>query len=96
MCQKNYESQKFFVPSTPFFSFKNKIKKAIREGASPFHVPKFIYETPEIPRTRSGKIVELAIRDVINGKAPENLEALANADALKFFEIFGQNKRRNS
>lgn len=75
---------------------KNKIKKAIREGASPFHVPKFIYETPEIPRTRSGKIVELAIRDVINGKTPENLEALANADALKFFEIFGENKRKKS
>ena len=45
-----------------------KIKNQLRNGASPRHVPAIIYQAPEIPKTKSGKIVELAVRDLINGK----------------------------
>lgn len=62
------------------------IKSAIRSGASPRHVPAKIIAVKDIPRTRSGKISEIAVRDVINGKAVKNTEALANAEALKFYE----------
>jgi acetoacetyl-CoA synthetase len=59
---------------------------AIRAGATPRHVPAAIIAVPDIPRTRSGKITELAVRDVIHGRAIKNTEALANAEALAFFE----------
>ncbi|NNE36981.1 MAG: acetoacetate--CoA ligase, partial [Gammaproteobacteria bacterium] len=62
-----------------------KIKQQIRSGASPRHVPAKIYQVPDIPRTRSGKITELAIRDVIHGREVKNSEALANPEALAFF-----------
>ena len=59
---------------------------AIRDGATPRHVPAAIVVVPDIPRTRSGKITELAVRDIIHGRAIKNTEALANAEALAFFE----------
>jgi acetoacetyl-CoA synthetase len=59
---------------------------AIRAGATPRHVPAAIIAVPDIPRTRSGKITELAVRDIIHGRAIKNTEALANAEALAFFE----------
>lgn len=65
---------------------KNKIKKLIRENASPHHVPEKIIQVPDIPRTLSGKIVELAIRDIIHAKPIENIHSLANPEALKYFE----------
>jgi len=61
------------------------IKARIREGASPRHVPARIVAVPDIPRTKSGKITELAVRDLLHGRAVKNKEALANPDALAHF-----------
>ncbi|NKB87836.1 MAG: acetoacetate--CoA ligase [Acidobacteria bacterium] len=61
------------------------IRGRIRSECTPRHVPDKILAITDIPRTRSGKIVELAVRDVINGKVPGNLEALANPEALEQF-----------
>jgi len=62
-----------------------RIRKAIRQGATPRHVPAVILSVPEIPRTVSGKIVELAVREVIHGRPVTNRNALANPDALAHF-----------
>ena len=64
---------------------EKKIRAAIRAGASPRHVPARIAAVPDIPRTKSGKIVELAVRDVVHGQPVKNLEALANPEALDHF-----------
>ncbi|MGC6453365.1 MAG: acetoacetate--CoA ligase [Candidatus Puniceispirillaceae bacterium] len=61
------------------------IRSSIRTGATPRHVPRHIIAVPDIPRTRSGKITELAVRDVIHGREVKNTEALANAEALQHF-----------
>lgn len=61
------------------------IQGTIRKNASPFHVPKKIIAVPDIPRTRSGKIVELAIKQTIHGEPVQNRESLANPDALDYF-----------
>jgi acetoacetyl-CoA synthetase len=62
-----------------------RIRSRIRANATPRHVPARIVRVDEIPRTRSGKIVELAVRDVVHGRAVRNLDALANPDALEQF-----------
>jgi len=62
-----------------------RIKQAIRSGTSPRHVPDTIIAVPDIPRTRSGKLVELAVRDVVNGRAVKNVGALANPEALDYY-----------
>jgi acetoacetyl-CoA synthetase len=62
-----------------------KIKRQIKENTTPRHVPAKILQVTDIPRTRSGKIVELAVRDVVHGRAVKNLEALANPEALEQF-----------
>jgi acetoacetyl-CoA synthetase len=62
-----------------------RIRDAIRREASPRHVPARILAVPDIPRTRSGKICELAVRDVVHGRPISNSEALANAEALEHF-----------
>ncbi len=62
------------------------IKKRIRNNCSPKHVPAKIIKVPEIPRTKSGKIVELAVRKIINGQDINNKEAIANPDCLSFFK----------
>jgi acetoacetyl-CoA synthetase len=62
------------------------IKRTIRENLSPRHVPAKIVAVPDIPRTRSGKIVELAVREVVHGRPVKNRDALANPDALQWFE----------
>jgi acetoacetyl-CoA synthetase len=62
------------------------IKDKIRIGASPRHVPAKILHVADIPRTRSGKITELAVRDVVHGRPVKNTEALANPEALSLFE----------
>ena len=64
---------------------KDVIRREIRRQASPRHVPSEIIAVPDIPRTKSGKIVELAVRDVIEGNSVRNTEALANPEALEFF-----------
>jgi acetoacetyl-CoA synthetase len=62
-----------------------RIRRRIRENATPRHVPAKIVQVPEIPRTKSGKIVELAVRDVVHGRNVRNQEALANPEALEHF-----------
>lgn len=61
------------------------IKTKLRTEASPRHVPEVIMQAPELPRTKSNKIVELAVTDVINGRVVRNKDALANAAALDWF-----------
>ncbi|MBI3864727.1 MAG: acetoacetate--CoA ligase [Planctomycetia bacterium] len=63
-----------------------RIKDQIRRGASPRHVPAKIVAVADIPRTRSGKIVELAVRDCLHGRPVKNSEALANPEALDLFK----------
>ncbi len=63
-----------------------RIRQRIKEGASPRHVPAKIIAVTDIPRTISGKIVELAVRNVIHGHPVKNKEALANPEALALFE----------
>ena len=63
----------------------NRIKKRIRDNATPRHVPDKVLQVADIPRTKSGKIVELAVREVVHGRAIKNLEALANPEALDYF-----------
>ena len=62
-----------------------KIKQKIRANATPRHVPAKILQVADIPRTKSGKIVELAVRDVVHGRSVKNVEALANPEALEHF-----------
>ena len=61
------------------------IKTRVRAGATPRHVPRVVVAVADIPRTRSGKIMELAVRDVIHGREVKNIEALANPEALDCF-----------
>lgn len=62
------------------------IKTRIREGASPRHVPAKIIPVADIPRTKSGKITELAVRDIVHGRPVKNQDALANPEALRLYE----------
>jgi acetoacetyl-CoA synthetase len=64
---------------------RERIRQQIRENTSPHHVPKRIVQVADIPRTISGKITELAVRDVIHGRAVKNVDALANPEALDLF-----------
>ena len=66
-------------------ALRDRIKKQIRDNTTPRHVPAKILQVSDIPRTISGKIVELAVRDVIHGKAVKNTDALANPQALDQF-----------
>ena len=61
------------------------IKAKIRAGASPRHVPAKIVAVADIPRTKSGKITELAVRDIVHGRTVRNKEALANPEALDLY-----------
>lgn len=62
-----------------------KIKQQIRQNTTPRHVPSKIIQVQDIPRTKSGKIVELAVRHIVHGRAVKNQEALANPQALQLF-----------
>ena len=64
---------------------QDRIKKAIRENTTPRHVPARIIQVADIPRTISGKIVELAVRNVIHDRPVSNTDALANPETLEFF-----------
>lgn len=61
------------------------IRDRLRKEASPRHVPEVILQAPELPRTKSNKIVELAVTDIINGRVVRNKDALANPAALNWF-----------
>jgi len=62
-----------------------RIRNQIRANTTPRHVPAKIVQVPDIPRTKSNKIVELAVRNVVHGEPVKNLEALANPEALEYF-----------
>jgi acetoacetyl-CoA synthetase len=62
-----------------------KIRGRIRANTTPRHVPAKVVQVADIPRTKSGKIVELAVRNVVHGRPVKNLEALANPEALAYF-----------
>lgn len=64
----------------------SRIKSEIRKGASPRHVPEKILAVSDIPRTKSGKITELAVKNIIEGRAVKNVEALANPESLELYE----------
>jgi len=67
-------------------STAKEIKSALRTQASPRHVPDLIVVAPELPRTKSNKLVELAVTDVVNGREVRNRDALANPDSLDWFK----------
>jgi acetoacetyl-CoA synthetase len=62
-----------------------RIRQQIRQNTTPRHVPAKVLQVADIPRTKSGKIVELAVRNVVHGRPVRNVEALANPEALEFF-----------
>jgi acetoacetyl-CoA synthetase len=63
----------------------NQIKAELRGKASPRHVPDLIIQAPELPRTKSNKLVEIAVADLINGRKVRNIDGLANPKALDWF-----------
>ena len=63
----------------------NRIKRRVREKCTPRHVPAKVVQVSEIPRTKSGKIVELAVREVVHNRAVKNIHSLANPDALELY-----------
>jgi acetoacetyl-CoA synthetase len=67
-------------------ALRERIKARIRAGASPRHVPARIVQVADIPRTKSGKITEIAVRDVVAGRPVKNTEALANPEALDLYK----------
>ncbi|MEN3951106.1 acetoacetate--CoA ligase [Iodidimonas sp. SYSU 1G8] len=66
-------------------ALEKRIKVQIRSNTTPRHVPSRILQVTDIPRTKSGKIVELAVREVVHGRPVKNMEALANPEALEEF-----------
>jgi acetoacetyl-CoA synthetase len=62
-----------------------RIRRQIRTNTTPRHVPAKILQVPEIPRTLSGKVVELAVREAVHGRPVRNTDALANPAALEHF-----------
>jgi acetoacetyl-CoA synthetase len=66
-------------------ALRERIRRRVRENASPHHVPRKIVQVADIPRTISGKITELAVREVIHGRPVRNVDALANPEALDLF-----------
>ena len=68
----------------------DRIRTAIRRNTTPRHVPARILQVTDIPRTKSGKIVELAVRNVVHGLPVKNIEALANPEALRYFKDRGE------
>lgn len=63
----------------------SKIKSELKGKASPRHVPDLIIQAPQLPRTKSNKLVEVAVTDTINGKSVRNKDALANPETLDWF-----------
>ena len=66
-------------------ALRDRIRQSIREHTTPRHVPAIIVQVSDIPRTISGKIVELAVRNVIHDRPVKNTDALANPEALVLF-----------
>jgi len=78
-----------FVKLKPYIvldeALQSRIRQVIRENASPRHVPAKILEVDDIPRTMSGKIVEVAVRQTVHGQSINNLQSLANPETLAYF-----------
>lgn len=72
---------------------KQRIRQVIRENATPRHVPARIVAVPDAPKTLSGKIAEIAVRDVVHGRVVKNTDALANPEALGYFENIAELSR---
>ncbi len=90
---QNYEDDQrviLFVKLTPDFTLtdalKDKIKKTLRENASPRHVPAVILEAPDIPYTLNMKKVESAVTNILNGRVVSNKDALINPGSLEYYE----------
>ncbi|HEX9333820.1 MAG TPA: hypothetical protein VF896_18150, partial [Anaerolineales bacterium] len=90
---QNYKEDQrviLFVKLAPGFvltdELKDKIRKTLRENASPRHVPALILETPDIPYTLNMKKVESAVTNIINGRAVSNKDALINPSSLEYYE----------
>jgi acetoacetyl-CoA synthetase len=66
-------------------ALRQKIKLQVKNGASPRHAPSVIVQVPDIPRTKSGKITEIAVRDIVHGRDVKNTDALANPEALDHY-----------
>ncbi len=79
-------------PNSLDANFIEKLKKTIRSEASPRHVPAKILEVSDIPRTKNGKIVELAVKNIIEGNKIKNIAALSNPDVLKEYKNLKQLK----
>ena len=75
---------------------KNKLISKIKEELSPKHVPSKIFSVSEIPKTRSGKIVEILVKNLINGEQINNLEILSNPDCLIEFENIYKSLKKNA
>jgi acetoacetyl-CoA synthetase len=71
----------------------DRIRKALREEASPRHVPHYVVQAPDIPYTFTLKKVEIAVSNILNGRPVTNREAIVNADVLEFYEKFAQELR---
>jgi acetoacetyl-CoA synthetase len=69
---------------------ETRIRQTIRGKCSPRHVPAKIIQVAEIPRTKSGKIVELAVRDVVHDREVKNIHSLANPEALELYRDLPQ------
>ena len=67
-------------------ALEERIRRQIRDNTTPRHVPARIVQVPDIPRTRNGKVVELAVRSVVHGMPVRHTDALANPEILKLFE----------
>ena len=65
---------------------EEKLIAAIRDQASPRHVPSYLMAVSDLPKTRTGKISELVVRDILNGKSVENKNSFSNPEILKYFE----------
>ncbi|MCP5322863.1 MAG: acetoacetate--CoA ligase [Candidatus Paracaedibacteraceae bacterium] len=72
---------------------KQKIQNVILANTTRRHVPEVIVSVPDIPKTRSGKIVELAVRDIIHGEEIKNIQAISNPEALEFFKHISELKK---
>jgi acetoacetyl-CoA synthetase len=73
---------------------RSEIRRTIRENTTPRHVPKKIIAVADIPRTLSGKITELAVRNIVHGDPVKNTDALANPEALDYFRDIEELQKR--
>ncbi|MDH3763192.1 MAG: acetoacetate--CoA ligase [Gammaproteobacteria bacterium] len=71
-------------------ALSDRIRKTVRDKCTPRHVPAKVIQVSEIPRTKSGKIVELAVREVVHDRPVKNLHSLANPEALELYRDLPQ------